>query len=101
MMVAMVEVSDVPDESRYVVTVDGAVAGFLSYRLQGDQFIAVHTEIDPAYGGQGLGGTLVQQVLDNVRDDGLRLLPLCPFVKGFLAKHPEYSDLVDRNGGAA
>jgi uncharacterized protein len=101
MMEAMVEVSDVPDENRFVVKVDGAVAGFLRYRLQGDQFVAVHTEIDPAFSGQGLGGTLVTNVLDNVRDTGLRLLPLCPFVKGFLEKHPEYNDLVVRNGGAS
>jgi predicted GNAT family acetyltransferase len=89
----MVEVSDAPDEHRYVVTVDGQPAGFLQYRIRGDVFVALHTEIDPAFGGQGLGSRLVTEVLDRVRESGRRLSPVCPFVKRFLTSHPQYADL--------
>ena len=96
----MVEVSDVPDEHRYVVTVDGARAGFMDYKIRGDVFVAIHTEIDPAFGGQGLGSRLVSSVLDEVRASGRRLSPLCPFVQRFLEGHPEYADLVSHDSGA-
>lgn len=90
----MVEVSDVPDEHRYVVTVDGERAGFLDYKIRGDVFVAIHTEIDPAFGGRGLGSVLVTEVLDQVRAAGRRLSPVCPFVQHFLEEHAEYRDLV-------
>lgn len=53
-----------------------------------------HTEIDPAFEGQGLGSKLVRFALDDVREHGDRkVLPLCPFVLGWMAKHPDYQDL--------
>jgi predicted GNAT family acetyltransferase len=93
-----VEIRDRPAESRYELYVDGARAGFMDYELHGDTFTALHTEIDPAYGGRGLASLLVTEVLDNVRDTGMALRPLCPFVRVFLKKHPEYDDLVTSKG---
>ena len=97
------EVTDVPDEQRFVITVDGQRAGLLDYTLRDDLFVALHTEIDPAYAGQGLGGILVRQVLDEVRDSGMRLRPLCPFVAHFVRNNADYADLVDDGaaGGSA
>ncbi len=99
-MDAVPEISDVPAESRYVLDLDGVRAGFMDYRLRGDVFVAVHTEIDPAYSGQGLGDLLVRRVLDQVRDTGMSLRPLCPFVQRFLQKHREYDDLVAPTEGS-
>jgi predicted GNAT family acetyltransferase len=90
----MIEVSDAPEEHRYIVAVDGERAGFLDYKIRGNVFVALHTEIDPSFGGQGLGSILVRQVLDAVRASGRRLSPVCPFVQGSLEGHPEYRDLV-------
>jgi predicted GNAT family acetyltransferase len=90
----MAEVTDVPEERRYVVTVDGARAGFLDYLVQGDVFVARHVEVDPSYAGQGLGSVLVSQVLVDVRTSGRRLRPACPFVSHYLREHPEFADLV-------
>ena len=94
------EITDVARESRYVLTLDGSAAGFMDYRVRGDVLIAVHTEIDAAYAGQGLGDALVRHVLDQVRDTGMSLRPLCPFVQRFLQKHPEYDDLVAPTEGS-
>jgi uncharacterized protein len=88
------EIVDVPEKSRYELYRDGALLGFMDYSLDGDTFIALHTEIDPAYAGHGIGGELVTQVLDRVRDTGLMVRPLCPFVKRFLQRHREYDDIV-------
>jgi len=72
----------------------GVVAGFAAYRLRGDVVVFTHTEVDDAYEGQGVGSTLVRGALDEVRASGRTLTPLCPFVKSYIAKHPEYADLV-------
>ncbi len=94
MMAGVIEIFDVPDERRFVLTVDDQRAGVLEYKISGDVFIAIHTEIDPAYAGQGLGSKLVQRVLDDVRQSGRSLRPLCPFVQRFLKQNPSYQDLV-------
>ena len=54
----------------------------------------MHTEVEPAYEGQGLAGTLVEGALQDLRERGLRVIPVCPFVRSWLRRHPEYADLV-------
>ena len=73
---------------------DGALAGFAFYRLRPGRIVFVHTEIDDAYAGRGLGGQLARAALDAARARGLTVRPDCPFIKGWIAKHPEYADLV-------
>ncbi|MEU3017663.1 MULTISPECIES: GNAT family N-acetyltransferase [unclassified Nocardiopsis] len=90
------EVTDVPDRRRYEVRADGEVAGFAEYILTDGLITFTHTEIDPAYEGRGLGGTLVREALDDVRGRELAVLPLCPFVKEWIGRHREYADLVYR-----
>jgi len=88
-------VADNPDEERYEIHDDaGALAGFVQYHRRKDLIAFVHTEIDPAYEGQGMGSELVVAALDDARAQGLTVLPFCPFVRGYIEKHPEYLDLV-------
>lgn len=75
-------------------TPDGEVAGFVAYLARPDHLVLVHTEIKVEYDGQGIGGAMVRQVLDQLRERGLKLVPQCPFVAGYLRRHPEYEDLV-------
>lgn len=70
------------------------LAGHADYQRREGSITFVHTEIDPDHGGQGLGSALVSAALDQVRDEGLEVLPLCPFVSAFIGDHPEYLDLV-------
>jgi predicted GNAT family acetyltransferase len=88
------QVHDVPDRNRFEIHVDGRRAGLVAYRLAPGVITFTHTEIDDAYGGQGLGGVLVRAALDAARDRGLAVLPQCPFVRGWIAKHADYADLV-------
>ena len=90
----MIEVVDNADESRYEVRVDGELAGFAQYRLRPAALAFVHTEIDDRFEGQGLGGKLVSHALDDARSRGLAVLPICPFVRSYIERHPEYLDLV-------
>ena len=94
-------VVDVPERSRFEVRVDGRVAGFAQYRTKaGPQdgtglIVFTHTEIDDAFEGRGLGSTLVRAALDTARAKGLAVRPDCPFVRAYVARHPDaYLDLV-------
>ncbi len=89
-----VGVSNNAELKRYEVKVGDDLAGFAEYMLSNGLITFTHTEIDPAFEGKGLGSQLVRFALDDVRATGERkVLPLCPFVKGWMAKHPEYQDL--------
>ena len=91
----MVDVRHNPEESRYEAVVDGEVAGFAAYQLTDELVVFTHTEVDPAYEGQGVGSALARGALDAVRADGTRrVLPLCPFIKEWIGRHRDYVDLV-------
>jgi predicted GNAT family acetyltransferase len=87
-------VADNPAANRFEITVDGKVAGFSEYQRSDGEIEIFHTEIDDAYEGQGLGSILVKAVLDEIRRDGVQLVPTCPFVNKYIQRHREYSDLV-------
>jgi predicted GNAT family acetyltransferase len=73
---------------------DGHVAGYLEYHRRGNVASFLHTIVDPASEGQGIGSTIVKYALDEARRLGWLVLPYCPFVSAYIAKHPEYLDLV-------
>ena len=90
-------VTDNADAHRYELRVDGdgEVAGYVDYHDRGKRRALNHTVIEPAYEGQGLGSQLARAVLDDIRARGLDLLPYCPFIRSYIARHrEEYVDLV-------
>jgi predicted GNAT family acetyltransferase len=93
-MSAEITVADNPEDRRYEIFVDGARAGFATYRLSPGLIAFIHTEIDPALERQGLGTRLVRAALDDARSRGLAVRPVCPFVVDFVERNPEYADLV-------
>jgi uncharacterized protein len=90
-----VEVTDNQAEGRYEAQANGKVAGYLFYRERPGGLVLVHTEVADEFEGQGVGGRLVAGALDNVRERGLSVTPLCRFAAGYIERHPEYADLVD------
>lgn len=88
------------DPDRFEVAVDGQVAGFAQFvdtDLHGSGArVFFHTEIGEAFGGRGLAGAVVHAALESTRAAGLRVVPVCPYVKKYVATHEEWSDLVDR-----
>jgi predicted GNAT family acetyltransferase len=91
---AAADVRDAPERERWEISVDGALAGFAAYHRRRDLIAFVHTEIDPAYEGRGLGSQLIAGALEGAREAGLHVLPFCPFVRGYIERHPEQLDLV-------
>jgi predicted GNAT family acetyltransferase len=89
-----VTVADNPSALRYEIRVGDDLAGFAAYTRLHGVVTFTHTEIDPAFEGQGLGSTLARAALDDVRAEGLRVVPRCPFIRAYIERHPEYADLV-------
>lgn len=82
------------DQQRYEVLVDGAVAGYTVARDgQDDVVVMPHTEIEPDHRGEGLGDTLVQGALEDLRRRGKQVDPRCPFVNQYMQDHDEFGDL--------
>ncbi|MDF2443327.1 MAG: uncharacterized protein JWR01_1530 [Subtercola sp.] len=85
------------DHHRYVLVVDDREAALADYRTVGDAIVFTHTEVDPSRRKSGLGSNLVRGALDDVRvNTGLKVVPECPFVAGWIDVHPEYHELVER-----
>jgi predicted GNAT family acetyltransferase len=89
-----VTVSDNPEAHRYEAVVDGEVAGFAEYRLDGDVIDFNHTVVEDAYEGKGIGSRLAAGALDDVRARGLQVVATCTFIKGYIERHEAYQDLL-------
>ncbi len=90
-----VTVTNNPDERRYEAQLVGELAGFAEYQLTHELIVFTHTEVDPAFEGQGVGGALARYALDDVRAQGThQVMPLCAFIKAWIGKHPDYVPLV-------
>jgi hypothetical protein len=79
--------------SRFELDADGVTA-FMNYRLAGDVIRLEHTETPPQARGRGIASQLTAGVLEIVRKRGLKVVPRCPFVRAYLAQHPEFNDLL-------
>jgi predicted GNAT family acetyltransferase len=87
------EVRDNPELQRFELGTSAGLA-VAEYRRDGDVLTIFHTEVPPALRGRGIGEKLVRGVLDDVRRRGLKVVPRCWFVRGFVDNNPEYRDVV-------
>ena len=78
----------------FEIWVDGQKAGYIDYKLTGDVVTFEHTIIGPDFGGRGLGGRLVRYAVEASQALGWGIVPHCPFARAWLAKHPQYDELV-------
>ena len=83
-----IEVTDAETSSRYEIRVDGELAGWADYRLEGDRITFSHTEVDSSRGGQGLGSRLIEFAVTDARSRELEIIPRCPFVRKWIEENP-------------
>jgi predicted GNAT family acetyltransferase len=79
---------------RYEAYLGDQLAGYLGYREREDEVALIHTETLAGFEGRGVGSALARYALEDVRSRGVRAVALCPFVRSWLARHPEYNDVV-------
>jgi len=78
---------------QFQLPVEGEI-GFLEYRLHEGAIVLMHTEVPETLGGRGIGSALAAAAFDYARNHQLKVKVYCPFVKKYLDRHPELSDLV-------
>ena len=87
-MTEAVEVTDNKAALQFEARAEGKVAELI-YRLRAGRLVLTHTEVPPTLEGRGIGGKLVAAALDRARQDGLTIVPLCPFARAWLQRHPD------------
>ncbi|MEQ8749421.1 MAG: GNAT family N-acetyltransferase [Amphiplicatus sp.] len=89
-----IEREDGPAKGRYVIRIDGHEAE-MTYSKAGETRIIIdHTGVPDELRGLGLGPLLVKRGVEDARKEGKKIIPLCPFAKGYIDRHPELQDVV-------
>jgi predicted GNAT family acetyltransferase len=93
---AMFTVRNAPERRRYELLDGDAVIGKAHYLphtgAKQPERIFFHTTVSEDYAGQGLAARLVQDALDDTLAEGVAVVPVCPYVKVWLRKHPDYQE---------
>lgn len=83
-----------PQARRFVAELGGTPA-YITYRQIDPKVLDLdHTFVPRALRGGGIASHLTARALDYARERGLRIVPSCPFVAAYIARHPEYRDLL-------
>jgi predicted GNAT family acetyltransferase len=88
------DVVDNREGSRFEIRLDGVLAGYAEYRRSPSTLSLTHTVGVDRWVGHGVGSALARAALAAARREGLSVLPFCPFIRSYLARHEEYLDLV-------
>jgi predicted GNAT family acetyltransferase len=73
----------------------GSKTAFLNYILRDNVVTFTHTEVPASLNGRGIGTALVKAGLGYAIEQGLRVVPQCPFVADFISTHPQYQSIVN------
>jgi predicted GNAT family acetyltransferase len=91
-----IDVTNQLEKQQFEIHSEGKLA-FLQYQLYGHQLILVHTVVPPELEGKGIGSALAKTGLEYARQNQLKVVPICPFVRSYLQRHHEYQDLVQQS----
>lgn len=88
------EFNDDSAAQRFELRQGTALAGFVQYEGASGTLRLTHTEVMPEFEGRGVGSRLARAALDELRRRGLKAVPQCAFIAGYIRKNPQYQDLV-------
>lgn len=86
-------VRDNPARHRFELQTTAGLA-IANYRRDDLTITITHTEVPRAVEGRGVGSALVKGMLDEIRREGRKVVPLCSFVRAYINRHPDYHDLL-------
>lgn len=88
-----VEVVNNRDRNRFELKVDGKTA-VTEYMTPGNKIIFTHTEVPRGLEGNGIASLLAKTALEWAKEEGKKIMPLCPYVAGYIKRHPEWKSLL-------
>lgn len=80
-------------EQRYEFDIDGGKA-VIEYAKEPDVIVLIHTHVPSKAEGKGIGSELVRAVLEDIREQGLQVVPQCSFVAHYILRHPEWEEIL-------
>ena len=95
-----VRIMDAAGRRRYEALLHDRVAGYADYRRVGDRLVFVHTVVAEWAEGRGIGSRLAEAALDDARARDLGITVHCPFIAGYIERHPQYADLIRLPGSS-
>ncbi|WP_418696525.1 GNAT family N-acetyltransferase [Bacteroides sp.] len=90
------ELIDNKEQRQYEFHVEEYTPRIEYIKSSNGEIYLTHTEVPSALSGRGIGSLLVEKTLKDIENQGLRLVPLCPFVAAYIHKHPEWKRVVLR-----
>jgi uncharacterized protein len=91
-------IADNRAESRFELPTQDGLAELI-YRRRANRLVLVHTEVPEKLEGHGIGGLLVKAAVGRAATEGLTVVPLCPFARKWLERHPEMAGTVNVDWG--
>ena len=89
-----IELEEGGSKGRYVYRADGAEAEMTFSKAGEHMLIIDHTEVPDAFRGQGVGAQLVARAVEDARNSGKKIIPLCPFANAQFRRHKEWADVL-------
>jgi predicted GNAT family acetyltransferase len=90
---SVIPIEHLPERGRFQARVEGHLC-VADYRLDGNRMQMTHTEVHPALEGRGIAAGLVRAALHHARASGLKVVPLCSYVRAYMRRHPDTQDLL-------
>lgn len=91
-------ITDDRDRRRYRALLGDREVAYSEYRTEPGRIVFTHTVVQPEFEGRGIGSRLAAHALNDVRQRGLRITPVCPFIRSYLRRHSEFEPIVDYPG---
>ena len=98
--VAPLVVAHEPEHHRFVVHAPEGTAELRYSERKPNRLVLIHTEVPAVMGGRGIASRLAHDALEYARAHNAKVVPLCPFVRAYIGRHPEYRDLVSEGDSA-
>jgi predicted GNAT family acetyltransferase len=84
-----------PQAKVYEAVLDGEVVGGIAYDVEANRVSLLTTTVTPALQGRGIASAMIRLTLDAIRRDGHTVTIICPVVRSFIERHPDYENVID------
>ena len=91
-----IELIDNTDKSRFEVEIQDKMA-IMDYKKKDNKLYILHTEVPKEFEGKGIASAMVKKVLNLIKEKDMKLVSLCPFVSGYIKRHPEYKSFIGKS----